>query len=249
MPKIAAIIEARSNSTRLPNKVLLKINKKTILEHLIKRIKKSKYLNDIIIATTINKIDDSIVKIAKNLKVKFFRGDEHNVLKRVIDASFFFEVDIIVRITSDCPLVDINLIDQFINIFQNNQVDIVGNGKVRSFPDGMDIEVINAKSLKKSYKFAKNSYLREHICLTMYRKRKLFKIFNVVAPPNQFFPKLSLTLDHFKDFILIEKIIKYSKKNKIDLNCLEVIKLVHKNKWHKVNSKIKRLKHKEYTYN
>ena len=249
MPKIAAIIEARSNSTRLPNKVLLKINKITILEHLINKIKKSKYLNDIIIATTINKIDDPIVKIAKNLNVHFFRGDEHNVLKRVIDASIFFEVDIIVRITSDCPLVDINLVDQYINFFQNNQVDIVGNTKVRSFPDGMDIEVINSKALKKSYKFAKSSYLREHTCLTMYRKRKLFKIFNVVAPPNQFFPTLSLTLDDFKDFILIKKIIKYSKKNKIDLNCSEIIKLVYKNKWFKINSKIKRLKHKEYTYN
>lgn len=249
MLKIAAIIEARSNSTRLPNKVLLKINKKTILEHLITRIKKSKKLNDIIIATTTNKADDSIVKIAKNLHVKFFRGNELNVLKRVIDCSVFFKVNVIVRVTSDCPLVDINLIDQFINIFQNNKVDIVGNSKVRSFPDGMDIEVINSKALKKSFKFAKNNYLREHVCLTIYRKRKLFKIYNVVAPPNQFFPNLSLTLDEFKDYILIKKIIKYSKKIKKDLNCLEIINLVRQNKWFKINSNIKRLKHKEYTYN
>jgi spore coat polysaccharide biosynthesis protein SpsF len=248
MLKISAIVEARSNSTRLPNKILLKINKKTVLEHLINKIKKSKNLNEIIIATTTNKIDDSIVKVAKKLKVKFFRGEENNVLKRVIDASTFFKVDTIVRITSDCPLLDINLVDQYIDIYKNNNVDIVGNAKVRSYPDGMDIEIINSKSLKKSYKFAKNNYLREHTCLTIYKKKKIFKIINIVALPNEFFPDLSLTLDVYKDFVLIKKIIKHCKKIKKDLNCSEIIKLVLKYKWYKLNNKIKKIKHNMYTY-
>ncbi len=248
MPKISAIIEARSNSKRLPNKVLLKVNQKTILEHLIIKLKKIKNLNDIIIATTTNKEDDSIVNIARKSKVKYFRGSENNVLKRVIDASNFFKVDIIVRITSDCPLVDINIVEQYINVFLNNNVDIVGNTKVRSYPDGMDIEIIKSKSLKKSYKFAKNNYLKEHICLSIYQKKKLFKTLNLFALPNQFFPNLSLTLDEYEDFILIKKIINYSKKFKRDLNCSEIIKLVYKNKWQKVNNIITRVKHKEYTY-
>lgn len=248
MLKVSAIIEARSNSTRLPNKVLLKINKKTVLEHLVNKIKKSKNLNEIIIATTTNKIDDAIVKIAKKLKVKFFRGEENNVLKRVIDTSNFFKVDTIVRITSDCPLVDINLVDQFINIFNNNNVDLVGNVKVRSYPDGMDIEIINSKSLKKSYKFAQSSYLREHTCLTIYKKKNLFKVINIIALPNEFLPDLSLTLDVYKDFVLIKKIIKHCERIKKNLNCSEIIKLVHKYKWYKLNSKIKKLKHKIYTY-
>lgn len=176
MPKISAIIEARSNSKRLPNKVLLKVNQKTILEHLIIKLKKIKNLNDIIIATTTNKEDDSIVNIARKSKVKYFRGSENNVLKRVIDASNFFKVDIIVRITSDCPLVDINIVEQYINVFLNNNVDIVGNTKVRSYPDGMDIEIIKSKSLKKSYKFAKNNYLKEHICLSIYQKKNYSRL-------------------------------------------------------------------------
>ena len=248
MKKISAIVEARSNSKRLPNKILLKINNKTILEYLLIKLKKSKKLNDIIIATTKDKRDDKIVEIAKKLKVKFFRGDENNVLKRVIDASTFFKVDTIVRITSDCPLIDINLVDQYINIFQNNKVDLLGNAKIRSYPDGMDIEVINSKSLKNSYKFAKSTHLKEHICLTIYNKKKLFKVLNMIAPPNEFFPDLSFTLDEKKDFVLIKKIIQYSEKIKKELNCLEIIKLVYKYKWYKINSKIKRLKHKEYTY-
>jgi spore coat polysaccharide biosynthesis protein SpsF len=248
MLKVSAIIEARSNSTRLPNKVLLKINKKTVLEHLVNKIKKSKNLNEIIIATTTNKIDEAIVKIAKKLKVKFFRGEENNVLKRVIDTSNFFKVDTIVRITSDCPLVDINLVDQYINIFNNNNVDLVGNAKVRSYPDGMDIEIINSKSLKKSYKFAKSNYLREHTCLTIYKKKNLFKVINIIALPNEFLPDLSLTLDVYKDFVLIKKIIKHCERIKKNLNCSEIIKLVHKYKWYKLNNKIKKLKHKIYTY-
>lgn len=248
MKKISAIIEARSNSSRLPNKILLKINNKTILEHLIARLKKSHNLNEIIIATTNNKCDDTIEIIAKKNKVKFFRGDEKNVLKRVLDAAKKFKVDIIVRVTSDCPLVDINLVDQYINIFNSNKVDIVGNAKVRSYPDGMDIEVINSKSLLKSYKFATNNYLREHICLTIYKEKKFFKVLNMLAPPNQFFPNLCLTLDEKKDFILIKKIFQYSAKVKKELNCLEIIQLVYKYNWDRINNKIKRLKHKEYTY-
>lgn len=79
-------------------------------------------------------------------------------------------------------------------------------------------------------------------------KKKLFKTLNLFALPNQFFPNLSLTLDEYEDFILIKKIINYSKKFKRDLNCSEIIKLVYKNKWQKVNNTITRVKHKEYTY-
>ena len=112
----------------------------------------------------------------------------------------------------------------------------------------MDIEVINSKSLKKSYKFARSNYLREHICLTIYQKKKLFKICNIVALTNEFFPNLSLTIDHYNDYILIKKIIKHCEKIKKDLNCSEIIKLVYKNKWQKINNTANRLIHKEYTY-
>ena len=248
MQKISAIIEARSNSTRLPKKILLKINNKTIIEYLVNNLKKSKIINEIIIATTTNKEDDKIVKIAKKLKVNYFRGSEKNVLKRVIDASKFFKVKTIVRVTSDCPLIDVNLVDQYINIFKKNKFDIVGNAKVRSYPDGMDIEIINSQSLKKSYKFAKSNYLREHICLTIYQKKRLFQTCNIVALANEFFPNLSLTLDEYKDFVLIEKIIKHYDKTKKDLNCSDIIKLVYKNKWQKINNSVKKLKHKVYDY-
>jgi spore coat polysaccharide biosynthesis protein SpsF len=245
--RISAIIEARSLSSRLPRKILLKVRNKTILEHLIDNLKSSKKIKNIIIATTNNPEDIAIVKIAKKLKVNYFRGDENNVLKRVIDASIFFNVKTIVRITSDCPLIDIKLVDQFIDIFNYNNFDLVGNTQIRSYPAGMDVEIINAKSLKRSYQFAKSKYLREHICLTMYKKKKIFKICNIVANSNDFAPNLSVTLDEIKDFVLISKIINFFDRRKLP-SCSKLINLLYKKKWNKINSSVKRLKHKLYIY-
>lgn len=248
-PKICAIIEARTTSTRLPGKILLKINNKTILEHLVSRLKKIKKIDSIIVATTTNNEDDSVVQLAKKLDVKFYRGEENNVLKRVIDAAKFFRVKTIVRITSDCPLADLNMISQYIDIFCNNSCDIVSNAHIRSYPVGMDIEIINAKALAKSYRFAKSPHLKEHICLTMYKYNKIFKICNIIAPPNLFYPKLGLTLDEYNDFILIEKIIKYMTKKKIiNFSCEDILNLINSKGWMNINKVVKRTKHKYYKY-
>ena len=245
MSKICAIIEARTSSTRLPGKVLLKIKKKTVLEYLINQLKKVNKIDQIIVATTLNKEDDQIIGIAKKLKVNFYRGDEDNVLQRVIKAAKSFRANIIVRITSDCPLVDLELIDQFIEIYLKNDFDIVTNAHHRSYPDGMDIEVIKSKSLIKSYKYAINKYLREHTTLSIYKHKNLFKICNIIAPHSQFFPELGLTLDEYKDFVLIKKIISYIiDKKKITYSCKEIIDLLHRKGWKNINKSVKRVKHK-----
>ena len=119
--KFAIIIEARKNSTRLPNKILFKIDKLSFLEFLIKRLKRTKLVKRIIIATT-KKNNKDIVNIAKKNKALWFCGSEKNVLKRVLDASKFFNVEYIVRITSDCPLVDPQFIDQAVDIFKKNMI-------------------------------------------------------------------------------------------------------------------------------
>jgi len=239
MSQICAIIEARTSSTRLPGKVLLKIKKKTILEYLINQLKKVKKINKIIVATTSNKSDDQIIRIAKKLKVNFYRGDEDNVLQRVIKAAKSFKVKTIVRITSDCPLVDLELIGQFIEIYLKNDFDVVTNAHHRSYPDGMDIEVI------KSYRYATNKYLREHTTLSIYKHKNLFKICNIIAPHSQFFPELGLTLDEYKDFILIKKIISHITDNKkSNYSCKEIIDLLDRKGWKNINKSVKRVKHK-----
>lgn len=107
----SVIIEARSSSTRFPKKILQNaINKKSFLEYLIKRLKTLDFINNVIVATTINKDDNEIVKISKKCRVKYHRGSEKNVLKRVADAAKKFKTDLIIRVTSDCPVIDTDII-------------------------------------------------------------------------------------------------------------------------------------------
>lgn len=244
--KISAIIEARTGSSRLPGKVVLNAGKKNFLEHLIERLKKLKSIDNIIIATTTNPSDYKIVKIAKKENIKFYRGSEKNVLQRVIDAGKKFKSDIIVRITSDCPIIDINIVDQVISIFLSNNCDYVSNSFIRSYPDGMDVEVFSLKTLMKSKKYLKRDVnCEEYITLAIRRNPKIFSHLNVIAPLNLYYPKLALTLDEKEDYIFLKKIINFfEKKNNKFFTCLDVINLLKNNKkWLLINKKIKRTKY------
>lgn len=244
--KITVIIEARSNSKRLPNKVLLPILKKPILLHLIERLKFSKKIEQIVIATSKNKKDDKIENFCKKNKILFFRGSENNVRKRVYLTAKKFKADPIVQITGDCPLIDPNIIDKVINSYFSKSYDCVSNIFKRSFPDGMDVMVFSFKSFDKinsiCTKFNEKIY-NEHTGLFFIHNYKKFKIKNILAPLNVRFPNLGLTLDEKEDFLLIEKIFKYFKKKKINFSCIDIVKLIHSNKkFYNINKHIVRKK-------
>ena len=200
--KITAIIQARMNSHRLPGKVLMDIEGKTSLERMISRIKKSKLINEIIIATTKKKEDLEIIKECKSLGLKYFSGDEDDVLDRYFRASQKFDVKNIVRLTADCPMHDHEVIDSIIRIYKNNNYDYVSNVSKRTFPDGLDVEVFNFKSLDIAQKNAKNKVHREHV--TTYIRKKIkgmesgnFRTFNVENETN--FSSFRWTLDNQAD--------------------------------------------------
>ena len=240
--KIGCIIEARTTSRRLPNKVLLPVLGKPILYWLINRIKKIKEIDEIILATTINKSDDILVNFAKKNNIKFFRGSEENVVSRVFKAAKKYNIKIIVEITSDCPVIDINIVSQLIEIYKKNSADYVNNCNYRSFPDGMDVQIFDINSIKKTLKFTKNKKELEHVGLFQIRNPKKFKTINVIAPKNYFFPHMGLTLDEKKDYILLKKIIEhFGKKNPL-FSCEEIIKLLNKKKkWKSINNKVYRI--------
>ena len=240
--KIGCIIEARTNSRRLPNKVLLPVLGKPILFWLIKRIKKIKQIDKIILATTKNKNDDILVNFAIKNKINYFRGSENNVVKRVCDADEKFNIKTVVEITGDCPVIDINIVQQLLEIYKKNSVEYVNNCNYRSYPDGMDVQIFNHKSLKKTLKYAKDKKELEHVGLHLIRNPKKFKIINIIAPKKIFFPLLGLTLDEKEDYILLKKIIEYFGKKNPYFSCEEIIQLLNKKKnWRKINSKIKRI--------
>ena len=240
--KVGCIILARTNSRRLPNKVLLPVLGKPILYWLIKRIKKIRSIDKIILATTLNKSDDILVNFAIKNKIKFFRGSENNVVKRLYDAAKKFNLKNILEITGDCPIIDINIIEQLLDIYKKNSVEYVNNCNYRSYPDGMDVQIFDLNALKKTIKQTKKKIELEHIGLYQMRNPKKFKTINMIAPKNLFFPLLGLTLDEKKDYILLKKIIEYFGKENPYFTCEEVIRLLNnKKEWNKINSDVRRI--------
>ncbi len=239
--KFSIIIEARVGSTRLPNKILYKIKRNNFLEFLIKRLKSSKKMHQIIVATTNNPNDEKIVKIAKKNKVKSYRGPEHNVQKRVIDAGKKFGCESIIRITSDCPLSDPVLIDQAAEIFELNKCDYLSNiHKVRTYPDGMDIEIFSLRSLIKSAKLIKVYQKKQWTTCGLRENPKKFKHLVLVAPKDLKWPELHLTLDEYDDYKFLKKIILHFKE-KYFFSCLDIVNLLKKKKqWLKINNRVKR---------
>jgi len=203
---IGIIIQARSNSTRLPKKVTKKIEGKTILEHVIERAKKIKNCSRIILATTNKKEDDILENTAKKLDIEVFRGSEEDVLDRYYQSAKFFKIDPIVRVTADCPLLDADIAEKVINFYFQNNYDYVSNVNPPTFPDGMDVEVFNFKSVEKSWKEAKLRSEREGVNDYILKNPHLFKMGNLANDED--ISNIRLTLDEKEDMILIKKIYK-----------------------------------------
>jgi spore coat polysaccharide biosynthesis protein SpsF len=238
--KIVATIEARMTSSRLPGKVIMKVRKKILIAYLVERLKKIKNLDDIILCTTKNKTDDELVKEAEKLNIKCFRGSENNVLGRVVNALKKFKADVVVQITADCPIIDYKIIKQAITIYNKNNYDCVSNSFVRSFPDGMDVSVVNSKSLIKTNILAKKKKHREHVTLFIKENPKIFKIKNLIASKKNYWPELGVTLDEKKDYLLIKKIINFFYHKKYFFECSDIIELVRKKNWIKINESVDR---------
>ena len=238
--KVSIIVEARLGSKRLPNKIIYKIKKYLFIEYLIKRLKKSKQCNEIIIATTNLAQDMKLVGIAKKNKVKYFQGSKNNVIKRVIDAGKKFNCKTIVRVTSDCPVIDVSILDKAIAMFRNNNCDYLSNSHIRGYPDGMDVEIFNLKTLIKSYKYFKSEKYKEWTTWAIRKKSKIFKKLLLVPPKELYWPSLGLTLDEYKDYLFLKKIILHFKE-RVDFSCLDIIKLLNKKKeWLNINKNVKR---------
>ena len=174
--EITAIIQARYNSKRLRGKIFKKIKNKSVLETLIYRIKKSKKVDNIIIACSKNRLDNKIIQFCKKNKIDCFRGSENNVLDRYYCAAKKFKVKHILRITSDCPLIDPKLIDRLLNVYHAKKVDFVSNVHPPTFPNGMDIEIFNFKTLKKIKEEAYKKHDLEHVTSYIKKNNKFSKI-------------------------------------------------------------------------
>lgn len=231
--KTIAIIQARMGSTRLPGKVMMKIIGKPIIEHLIDRVSKSGYINDIVVATSNKTENQELINFLKLKGIKIFIGDEEDVLSRYYLTAKKYQAKNIVRITADCPLIDYSVIDSTIKAYFKDTVDYTSNIFPRSFPKGLDTEVFTFKSLEKAFKESNKKYDREHV--TPYiRESGKFKISNFSYKKD--LSHVRLTVDWKEDFILIDKIFNIFKPNTL-FNWLDIISIMDKDpNLYKINS-------------
>ena len=233
---IVAIIQARLTSSRFPNKILQKIENKTLLELLINRLEKSKYLDKIVLAIPKNK-KNALIRNKVKKKIEIFYGSENDLLDRYFKAAKKFKAETIVRICGDCPLIDPKVVDKIINFHQNNDYDYVSNTIKPTYPDGLDVEVFNFAVLKTTWLSAKSNTDREHVTQYIIRNKK-FKKKNIIYKEN--LSNLRLTVDEKIDLKQIKQVYFQLKKNK-NFGIKEIRRLNKKNpKIFKMNSKIKR---------
>lgn len=239
--KIIACIEARMTSSRLPGKVLLKAAGKPMLEHLVNRLRVVPSLDGIMLATTINKTDDQLEEFSKEVGVSCYRGDENDVMNRVIGAADSMGADVIVEITGDCPIIDPQIVEQTIRTFMANQADYVSNAHIRSYPDGMDTQVFSLETLKRSESMTEDVLDHEHVTLHIRNHPEIFSQLHLVASPETHWPELGLTLDEFDDYELLKKIIEYFEPTNSLFSCRDAIQLLKQRPdWVRINKAVVR---------
>jgi spore coat polysaccharide biosynthesis protein SpsF len=238
---IGAIVQARTSSTRLPKKVLKELpygSRITVLQQVIRRLKRSKRIEEIIVATTTNVEDKAIVKIAQSENVKWFRGSKEDVLSRYYLAAKKNKLDTILRITSDCPCIDPEIIDVIIGKHLRTKSDYTTNTLKRTFPHGIDIEVINFTTLEKAFLEAKQDYEREHVSPYIYKTRPdLFQINSVKAPKRLQALDIRVTLDTEEDYVLLCAIFDYLYPRNKFFSTENIIDLFKKKPWLKLINK------------
>ena len=202
------VVQARSSSTRFPKKILHKIYGKTLIEHVILKISKSKNVSNIVVATSNNKSDDSLVDILEKNKIEYFRGGLKNVAKRLLHVAEKHKKKYFIRINADSPLIDFKLINLAIKILKNfgkDKYDLITNAFPRSFPSGQSVEIIRTSLLKKNIK-KMNKLELEHVTSFFYNNYKNFSIKSFSAKKKPI--KIKLSVDTKKDLHLILQRIK-----------------------------------------
>jgi len=209
-------------SSRLPNKVLMKVNgEQTVLEHVIKQLSFCKSISKIIVATTNLKQDDVIEELVKKLEIDVFRGDSSDVLDRYYQCAKKFNLDNIVRITSDCPLIDPEIVDKVIRKYEIEKFDYVTNTLIRTFPIGLDAEIFSFDVLEKTWENAVLPSEREHVTPFIRNRKMDFSVGNIEYEKD--FSKIRVSLDRKEDYELIKIIVNEFEKRPILLQ--DIIKL------------------------
>jgi spore coat polysaccharide biosynthesis protein SpsF len=179
--KTVAIIQARMGSSRLPGKVLAPIKGKPMLWYVLQRTKAARTVDDVVVATTTKAADGAVIEFCREHSIASFRGSENDVLDRYYRAALERQAQIVVRITSDCPLIDPEIIDKTVSAFLAQRPDYASNSLVRTYPRGLDTEVMSFEALSIAWKEARQAYQRAHVTPFLYENPQRFRLLSVTA--------------------------------------------------------------------
>lgn len=237
--KVVIIVQARTGSTRLPGKILKEVMGKSLLEYLLERLKRVVKCSEICVATTTKPQEQPILDICSRMSIKNFRGSEDDVLERYFLAAREVQADAIVRVTSDCPLIDPIEIDKLIDYYleYSDTYDYVTHSLERSYPAGMEAEIFSFAALKKAHETATSRPDREHVTLYLRERPDLFRLGNIRYKEDQKHHRW--TVDTPEDFALVAKIIETLYPVNPEFSMEEILHLCRENPdWKNINSHV-----------
>lgn len=204
------ITQARIGSTRLPGKVLLRIGEETLLSVHLNRLSECATVNKIVVATTFEEGVDRLIDVCKEFKIDYYQGSVEDVLDRFYQTAVQHQPDWVIRVTSDCPLLDPRVVDQVVIKAIESDVDYCANIITEDFPDGQDVEVFKFSALEQAWRYATLRSEREHV--TPYIRNnsdlkggELFSAYDVKCHSN--FNFIRMTIDEEADLVAIQQIV------------------------------------------
>jgi glutamate-1-semialdehyde 2,1-aminomutase len=219
--KTVAIVQARMDSIRLPNKVMIKINLTPLIELLLLRLSESKTIDQIVLATYDSPVNKPLIDHVEKLGYQVYLGSKNDVLDRYYQASKEFNATEIIRISGDCPLIDPKVVDDVVNLFHSSKADFATNAAPPSFPDGLDVSIFTLKVLEFAWKEAKELFDREHVT-PFIKKCNLFTIKNLLSPED--LSSERWTVDEKEDLVFVRKVFQ-NFYPRLDFNYKEIIEL------------------------
>ena len=223
------IVQARMASTRLPGKVMLPVLGKTILALMIERLQMIQYQAVLVIATSVNPEDDIIEQEARLLNIPCYRGDQSNLLDRHYQAALLHKADVVLKIPSDCPLIDPRIIDQTLAYFFENTIahDYVSNLHPATWPDGNDVEIMTIACLKQAWKNAEKSLELEHTTPYIWENPQLFSIGNVSWETGlDYSMSHRFTIDYLEDYHFIKRVFEELYPVNKSFSCDDILDLM-----------------------
>lgn len=220
---VVAIIQARMGSTRLPGKILKDIAGETMLARVVNRVRRARLIDEILVATTDRPADDAVVEECGRCSVAVSRGDQDDVLDRYFRAAQLAKAEVVVRITSDCPLIDPEISDKTVAAFLQAQPDYASNRIIQTYPRGLDTEVMTFDALARAWQQARKPYERTHVTPYLYEHPAEFRLLSVTGDEDHSGHRWTVDTPEDLEFV---RAVYASFAGKTEFSCRDVLDLL-----------------------